>query len=587
MNKLLKKRIIIISALALFLIALVCVYFFVIIPLTEEEPDEGNAPPTIAEGEGIYGGSMITMYPEIDIAAIESVEISNKSGTYAFHKYFDSSMTVEEMRIKGHEKINHDESKLSILLAYLRLPVAYQSHLESNAPMRDVSVEKMEEYGVTEDTCQASYTIGYKKNGKVEYYTVYIGDASYTNEVTYYASLKGRNSIYRLHSEGVDDGVLLPIEDYLSPYIYGRFNSEMIAMTEIERFKIGISDPDKLEEDDYVSSLIEVVKKGQNLDGTTNMYDIYYKSRGTGKVTKTGANASMLGVAFKVLYTNFTGDKVVKLNPSVEELKEYGLSTEDSCYFINAQLSEDKEDTCPYQISQPKDGYYYTLSTRFGENNKMLIRVPEETLYFLGTSDEAVFEWAGTDISSLFYQYLKKTDEEPGMYSVDIRAKKKSDLGEVMYDLQEQFIISTDANGSTVATTLSGKKYVTVEVENDKGVKEKVNQFTNFYTLLIRLPAPWSFNNMTEAEIKDLMANDDALVFELVARRNDDKIFKYTYYQIGNSVNIMAVSREGHMEGGGIAWDEEPQISFNTTSSQIDTLRENFRNLLDGKEVIL
>lgn len=294
-----RKKITLISVLALLLVALVFVYIFVILPLTEEET-ETNKPPKVEKGEGLYGGSMITMYPELNINAIEYIEITNKNGTYAFHKYFDSSMKVEEMRIKDHEKINHDESMYTILAAYVRLPVSYQSHTEENAPLRNLTTEQMKKYGVTKDTCQATYKVGYKENGIMKYYTVYIGDATFTDDATYFAALEGRNSVYRLEAEGVDC-MLAPVEEYLSPYIYGRYESDMIAMTEVERFKIGLSDPDKIGTDDYVSSLIEAVKSGQNLDGTTNMYDLYYKSRGTGKVTKTGANAAQLSAAQRCL----------------------------------------------------------------------------------------------------------------------------------------------------------------------------------------------------------------------------------------------------------------------------------------------
>ena len=164
-----KKKIIIISALALLLVALVCVYLFAVLPLLEEDTDNADELPEIAPGEGIYGGSMVTVYPEIDKTTIEYIEITNANGSFAFHKYFDSSMKVEEMRIKGHEKINHDESMYAVLLAYVRAPVAFQSHSSKNAPLRDVSDDKMKEYGVTKDTCQASYTVGYKKNGKMEF----------------------------------------------------------------------------------------------------------------------------------------------------------------------------------------------------------------------------------------------------------------------------------------------------------------------------------------------------------------------------------------------------------------------------------
>ena len=103
--------------------------------------------------------------------------------------------------------------------------------------------------------------------------------------------------------------------------------------------------------------------------------------------------------------------------------------------------------------------------------------------------------------------------------------------------------------------------------------------------LLVSFPFPWQFNNMSTAEIEALMAQDEAIVFELVARDNSDKVFKYTYYQIGNGSNVMVVTREGHMDGGVVSWDEEPQVSFNTTLNLIDILRDNFQNLISGKAV--
>lgn len=573
-----RKKIITISILACVLIALVFVYIFVVLPLTEEEEAPPAAPPLTAPGEGLYNNTMVTVYPELDKTKIEYIEISNKDGTYAFHKYYDTSMQAEELRIKGHEKIDYDDSMLSILLAYIYLPVSYQSHTEANAPMRDVSLEKMKEYGVTEDTCQASYTVGYKENGEMKYHTVYIGEASFTDETTYFVSLKGRNSIYRFHQEGVESCMLVPLEEYLSPFIYGRYENVMIAMASIERFKIGLSNS----VDNTIEDLVQIVKTGQNADGTTNMYDLYYKSKGTGKITRTGASADQLNKAFTAFYTYFSGDKVVSINPSDEELDKCGLNINDSCYFVTAQFSEDEKDMYTFQISQPIDGYYYTLSTVFGEGNEMLIRIPQASLSFLGSDGKAIFEWAGTDVSSLFYEYLKRDEEEkqPGMYEVSIRVQKKEDItGNILYNISDKFIIGLDDDDKTVATQQSnGKQYATID---------KVNQFVNFYTLLIRLPAPAQFNNMTEAEINALMADDSSIVFQLIARRNDEKVFQYTYYQIGTGIDIMVVTQEGHMDGGAIVFDEEPQISYNTTMSQIDILREQFQKLINGEEVVI
>lgn len=580
-----RKKIILISVLAAILAALICVYFFVIVPLTEAEPEPDAEPPEIIEGEGLYLNTMVTVYPQLDKSNIEYIEIKNQNGTYTFHMDYNDATGRREMRIKGHEAINYDESLYAMLIAYIYLPVSYQSNTEANAPMRDVPLEKMKEYGVTEDTCQASYTVGYVENGVTKYHTIYIGNPTFTQETTYFVALKGRNAVYRFHQEGVETCMLVGIEDYLSPYVFGKYESALVAMTKVERFKIGISDPNKLGQSDYVQSLVELVKAGQNADGTTNMYDLYYKSRGSGKITRTGANATQLNVAFGALYTYFAGDKVICINPDSETLDKYGLSENDVCYFITAQFSTKQEDTYSMYISDLIDGYYYTISNIYGDDNTMLVRIPKGTLSFLGRDDEAIFEWAGTDISSLFYEYLKRStdedgngDEQPGMYQIDIRIQKKDDLtGKITYNIDERFYISEDDNGSTVATQVSnGTKYQTIDT---------INQFVNFYTLLIRLPAPSEFNNMTNEEIEALMADDTAIVFELVARRNDDKVLKYTYYQIGKSVDVMAVTQEGHMDGGAIIWDEEPQISFNVTLSHIEILRENFMKLISGEEV--
>ena len=269
-----KKKIITISLLALLLIALVLVYIFVIVPLTEPEPEVPTPPPYVAPGEGLYNNMMVTIYPQLDKSNTTYIEISNKNGTYAFHRYYDSTMESEDMRIKGHEAIDYDGSLFAMLLAYVYLPVSYQSNLEQNAPMRDLTDEQMAVYGVTEDTCQAYYTLGYKDgSGETKYYTVYIGHATYTDETTYYVALKGRNTVYRFHPEGVETCMLVGVEDYLSPLVFTKFSNATTAMLSIDRFGLGIIKPDT----GKTELVVQIESKGRNLDGTTNMYDLLYQ----------------------------------------------------------------------------------------------------------------------------------------------------------------------------------------------------------------------------------------------------------------------------------------------------------------------
>ena len=166
-----KKKIITISILAVILLALILVYFFVIIPLTYEDEPDPVKPPDIVEGEGLYNNTLVTIYPQLDKTNIEYIEINNKYGKYAFHKYYDSTMEAEEMRLKDYEGVDYDESLYALMIAYIYLPVSYGSDTVEGAPMRNASLEKMESMGVTKDTCQASYTVGYSEKGETKYYT--------------------------------------------------------------------------------------------------------------------------------------------------------------------------------------------------------------------------------------------------------------------------------------------------------------------------------------------------------------------------------------------------------------------------------
>ena len=106
-----RKKIITISILAIILLALIIVYVAVVLPLTKTDTSNKTDPPFVAEGEGLYNNSMVTIYPQLDKSSIEYLEVTNEHGTYAFHMYYDSTMEAEEMRLKSFEGIDYDEYK--------------------------------------------------------------------------------------------------------------------------------------------------------------------------------------------------------------------------------------------------------------------------------------------------------------------------------------------------------------------------------------------------------------------------------------------------------------------------------------------
>ena len=411
MNRDMKKKVTIVSILAAVLVALVLLYVFVLVPLVNG--DLGGVsqssvvePPEIYDGEGLYLDRMVTVYPEVNKNDITYISVSNAGGTYAFRKYYTTGMEGEEMRFVGSEGLEYDESMYSILIAYLCLPVSYQSNLESCAPMRNLTDEQMAQYGVTEENCIASYTIGYLDNGEEKHHTIYVGYKTFSSEATYYVAYKGRNSVYRFHQEGVEQCLLMNMVDYLSPLVFGKYSTVTEAMVNITRFKLGIANPDKQGQSDYVESLVEIVSTGKNSLGTSYIYDLLYKSKGTGEIARTSANVEQLSAVFTALYTYFQGDKVMCVHPTVDQLKQYGLDPDSKQYYLTAQFSDDPEDYYQIQLSDLIDGYYYAVSTFYGKDYPMLVRIPEATISFMGESDADVFAWAGTDVSSLFYEYL-------------------------------------------------------------------------------------------------------------------------------------------------------------------------------------
>ncbi len=568
-----RKKIITISILALVLLALILVYVFVVLPLTYEDESKPSEPPFVAEGEGLYNNSMVTIYPQLDKTKIEYLEITNEHGTYAFHKYYDSTMEAEEMRLKNFEGIDYDESLYALLTAYVYLPVSYGSNEEESAPMRDVSLEKMAEMGVTKETCKASYTVGYSENGEKKYHTVYIGHPTLTDETTYYTSLEGRNTIYRFHQEGVETCFFASMLDYLSPLIFTKFKNGTEAMVKVERFKIGYSNLEQ-----SIESIIEIVKSGQNADGTSNTYDLLYKSKGTGKVVRTDAGVNNLSSVFTALFSYFSGDEVMCVKPTEAELDKYGLAPSDHCYYITAQLSEDEEDLYTFRISDLIDGYYYTLSGLYSTDYPTLVRVPKEALFFLGTDDKTIFSWAGTDVSSLYYEYLLPNEDAkaPGMKEISVKIQKRNDkTGELVYSTKETFKISMDAYENAVAECSNGKIYKMVNGENE---------FSDYYSLLIYFPNPTEFNNLTQAEIDATKADESALIFELITEDNNGELLRYSYYQIGTGLDVMIEVCKGKIENGEQVW-KEAHVSFNTYLSQMDILRNEYQKLLNGENV--
>ena len=101
-----KKRIILFSALAGIVVALVIVYFTVILPLTKEE-EKPFVEPTVEEGEGKFYG-LLTMYPQIEYNNVNSISIKNQSGEFKLVNQMNEVTGLRRLSFEGYPNLpNH------------------------------------------------------------------------------------------------------------------------------------------------------------------------------------------------------------------------------------------------------------------------------------------------------------------------------------------------------------------------------------------------------------------------------------------------------------------------------------------------
>ena len=147
-----KNKKITLIVLCAVLLAVVLLYFFVIVPLMDEDDPERPTLET-GEGEGNYYGYLM-MYPEIAANDVISITVNNSHGSFTFDNRINEDTGKRTLALADYPRLKLSTSALSSLRVY-----TLNTQCRTNEPMRDCSPETMASYGVTRDTCQASYTV--------------------------------------------------------------------------------------------------------------------------------------------------------------------------------------------------------------------------------------------------------------------------------------------------------------------------------------------------------------------------------------------------------------------------------------------
>lgn len=546
-----KKKKITLIILCVCLVVISVVYFAVVAPLIDsgDGGDETDTPEAV-DGEGIYL-KKISLYPEIDKSLVTSIEVENEKGTFSFVKTWDKDKGKYEMKLDGHEKLSYDSTYYAYLIAYVCSPSTIDVE-----PMRNLTNEDMEQYGVTEELCLAKYTVTYEdENGEKKSYTVRIGEKAPTSSTTYYVAVDGRNSVYRMQ-DGVEKSLLLSLEDYVTPIVLGeKYNNSSEALLATNQIFVYTSD----------GLPIWQVTADEKTE-TTATFKLTYP-----RVALADANYLLKIVNY--LYCGFSGEATVCTNVTDEALKEYGLSPDDKAYLISADFDDGQ--TISLAMSEAVDGYRYLVSYFYGEDAEIIVKIPDEKCTFLKSDDASLLKLAATNtVQAGFYKYINANEEagQSGVKNISIKML----IGDETFE--DTFILNFDGDDLTV-TSKSGK--YTFKDDNNAELKKDINQFRNFYSYLTTYPMSVRFNRNTVEEIKDIRKEEN-IIFELVVEMNDGELLKYTYYKIDSSAGYAMRETASGTSADGLGGSD---IVFDVAIEQINKIASALKKLINGEKV--
>ncbi len=560
-----KKKKITIVVLSCLLVALIPIYFFVVAPLINQEDDPEDEPVFVGEGEALYYGKTLMMYPEIETKNIISITINNSSGQISFGTKISEESGNRVLVLADYPRLPLADMPMSSLRVY-----TLNTQCESNEPLRDCTPEQMAQYGVTEDTCKASYTIKYYENDVEKEHTVYIGNKTLSSSGSYFVGVKGRNVIYKIGSD-LEAGLFISKTDFVNPLIASLYNDTDVVF-EIERIMIGESSASL----PFVG--INATKDESKKDSISVDYSIQFPTNAVG-VT---ASSDYIAKALSKLLVSFSGDKVVEIDPSDETLRKYGFGSDASTKVVSLRTFALKE--YRYILSQKtraEDGadYYYLLSEPATEKDvPLIIRIPATGYEFL--ESENAIKWVATNsVDSGFTKYIVADEEEgeSGVREITIKTNTGALMG-----FEDTFILTysphpTDPSKNDVLKVTSASGRYTFEDNLEALYSEDRNQFNNFYAMLVNYPYPNRFNTMTDEQRQEAK-QEEKLILSIRITLNDGTEMGYDYYKL-DSASVMCEFFDENTP------KESPKIVFDTTVEHIDILANALKQLINGEKV--
>ena len=564
-----KKQKILIISLAVLFLAMIIVWFAVIKPLTEEQEQSTTTPVVPEAGESTLWGNL-SLYPQIELKDVISLSINNefyKDEPLEFVSILDPDTVTRELRLKNYPTLQLDDT----IMANVRVPVLMAGCI-SNTPMRNATLEQMQQYGVTADTCIAKYTIKFYSGANECSYTVYVGDKSPNTTGSYFVSVEGRSVIYELSSI-LEGGLLVEKEALVSPEILSMY-TETEAVYNVKRIMIGLSTSPV--------PYIGIDASKQELDDSVNIkHKVIFPQNAVG----VAADTSYVTKAFSKLLVSFTGDRVEVIDPTEEQKIKYGVHKDSVTKIIyidtfGANGTGESLDLgitiSQKQTDENSNSYYYLLTSKEKEDDvPIIIRIPAKEYEFL--EEENAVRWVATNsIDAGFYKYIYGNEQanQSGVKDIEIMINTSSLRG-----FHDKFTLMTtprpDDETKTMLTVTSQSGLYSFVDDLNAELSSNKNQFNNFYAMLVNYPMPNRFNTMSEEERAQIKQGSELLLSIRVTMKDGTEL-GYDYYKI-DAANVMCEF-----------FDEsstEPRVVFDTTVEHINILGTALKQLINGEVV--
>jgi hypothetical protein len=435
----------------------------------------------------------------------------------------------------------------------------------------------MADYGLTENTCLAKFTIKYKRDGKEETQTVLIGNKIMSAKSIYYATVLGRNHVYTMNGAGVDGAILKPLPSFINPLIYKNFESASSAALAIDQFGLFVTQPNG----DPLKTVL-MLDKDKMQSGETGA--TYYLTCDKIYPQKVVASSSYVTNAFGQLFTAFVGEEVMAIVPNDETrdtvLEKYGLASTQEHFHLYA-TGDKSEKALNMYISKQMDDCFYVLSEYYKEAD-VVVKVSAQALSFLGEGEETALKWAATNsVYAGFNDYLVSKDETvPTVYSIRLKTKAN---GMNYGGYEHTFTVSDSPYGGYIISSTDGL----YSFDTSENVPEKIDLFSTLYAVLIVMPKPQHFTTLND-EQKEALQTEDNLLYQLEVVLTNGVCKKYSYYFI-NSGYALCVTELGSIKNEGgvstVVYDSKESV-FETSVSHISSVSKAYEMTLKGEYYI-